>query len=88
MWVLADMDGYISKFYVYQGKAGANTSAVDNDKDDGINGLGEPVIKIMTMDLHNKDHQVYFDNYFMSIPLLEYLKENGVDACGTVRAVW
>ena len=41
----------------------------------------------MTMDLHNKNHQVYFDNYFTSVPLLEYLKENGVDACGTVRAV-
>ena len=41
----------------------------------------------MTMDLHNKNHLVYFDNYFTSVPLLEYLKENGVDACGTVRAV-
>ena len=39
----------------------------------------------MTMDLHDKNHQVYFDNYFTSTPLLEYLKENGVDACGTVR---
>ena len=39
------------------------------------------------MDLHNKNHQVYFDNYFTSVPLLEYLKENAVDACGTVHAV-
>ena len=87
MWVLADMDGYIFKFDVYQGKGGANTSAADDDKDDGISGLGEQVIKTMTMDLHDKNHQVYFDNYFTSVPLLEYLKENGVDACGTVRAV-
>ena len=87
MWVLADMDGYISKFDVYQGKAGTNTSDADGDKEDGINGLGEQVIKSMTMDLHNKNHQVYFDNYFTSVPMLEYLKENGVDACGTVRAV-
>lgn len=87
MWVLADMDGYIFKFDVYQGKAGTNTSAADDDKDDGISGLGKQVVKTMTMDLHDKNHQVYFDNYFTSVPLLEYLKENGVDACGTVRAV-
>ena len=68
-------------------KAGTNTSGADDDKEDGINGLGKQVIKSMTMDLHNKNHQVYFDNYFTSVPLLEYLKENGVDACGTVCAV-
>ena len=44
MWVLADMDGYISKFDIYQGKAGSNTSSANDDKDDGISGLGEQVI--------------------------------------------
>ena len=37
MWVVADMDGYISKFDVYQGKAGANTST--SAVEDGMNGL-------------------------------------------------
>ena len=39
-----------------------------------------------TNDLHGKHHQVYFDNYFSSIPLMKYLKTNGVDACGTKRS--
>ena len=33
-----------------------------------------------------KHHQVYTDNYFTSIRLMEYLKVNGVDACGTIRS--
>ena len=37
MWVVADMDRYISKFDVYQVKAGANTST--SAVEDGINGL-------------------------------------------------
>ena len=50
-------------------------------------GLGENVVKEMTDDLSNKNHEVYFDNYFTSFPLMEYLKTNGVNAVGTVRTI-
>ena len=40
----------------------------------------------MTKDVFGKNHQVYFDSYFSTLPLLEYLKANGVQACGTVRS--
>ena len=45
-------------------------------------GLGEKVIYQFTKDLHGLNYEVYFDNYFTSIPLLEYLKVNGALACG------
>lgn len=38
----------------------------------------------MTKDLLHKHHQVDIDNFFTSIPLIEYLKVNGVDACATI----
>lgn len=86
LWMRADMDGYISKFDVYQGKvADASKSSAKEDDESSKFGLGENVVQTMTDDLLNKNHEVYFDNYFTSVPLLEYLKVNGVHAAGTVR---
>lgn len=82
LWVEADTDGYISKFEIYQGKrTDANeSSAVDDNKF----GLGEKVVETMTVDLISKNHEVYFGNFFTSVAMMEYLKENGVYASGTV----
>ena len=33
----------------------------------------------------NKNHPVYFDNFFSSVTLLEHLEANGTYACATVR---
>ena len=80
------MDGYISKFYVYQGKTDTSSGDSEDNSTEQEFGLGEQVVQTMTKDLFGKYHQVYFDNFFTSIPLMEYLKANGVDACGTIRS--
>jgi hypothetical protein len=33
----------------------------------------------------NKNHQLYFDNYYASTPLLSYLYGNGIISLGSVR---
>ena len=48
-------------------------------------GSGEQVVLSMIDHLHNKNHEVYLNNYFTSIPLLEHLKNVGVRACGTIK---
>ena len=48
-------------------------------------GLGEKVVLYLTNDLFGKNHKVYFDNYFSSVPLEEYLALNKVLCCGTIR---
>ena len=58
LWVRADMDGYISKFDVYQGKSGK-----ENQKWSEF-GLGESVVLEMCEDLFDAGHEVYFDNFF------------------------
>ena len=80
LWVRADMDGYISKFDVYQGKNGK-----ENQKWNGF-GLGESVVCEMVEDLFGGGHEVYFDNFFNSVPLMDFLKEKKVSACGTIRS--
>ena len=68
LWVRADMDGYISKFDVYQGKA-AEESTVE-DLNGSTFGLGEQVVQTMTQDLAGKNHEVHFDYfvYFDGVP--------------------
>ena len=58
-------------------------------KDDnfpGFFGLGESVLAHITSDLLQKNHHVYFDNYFPSVSLMEYLKTRNGFACATIRA--
>ena len=87
LWMRADMDGYITKFDVYQGKVSdARKSSAEDDESSNF-GLGENIVKEMTDDLLNKNHEVYFDNFFTSVPLIEYLKTNDVNAVGTVRTI-
>ena len=80
-WSLTDMDGYLYKFEVYQGK--------DNCRIDPAMpkyfGLGEKVIYQMTKSLQGKFHEVFIDNYFTSVPLMEYLLSHQALSCGTLR---
>ena len=69
LWVRADMDGYVSKFNVYQGK---NRKPNLDGVPPGF-GLGESVVVEITRDLAGNYHRVFCDNYFTSVPLLEYL---------------
>ena len=75
VWIWANSNGYISQSEIYTGKAGQTTEKF----------LGSRVVKTLTTDLFGKFHEVYFDNYFTSLPLMHYLRMNGVYACGTVR---
>ena len=82
LWERADADGYISKFEIYQGKNGP----MSEDPNMMGFGLGEKVVIGMANDLVGKNHQLCFDNYFSSVALMDYLKENGVRAYGTIRS--
>lgn len=49
-------------------------------------GLGTRVVKNLTTPLRGKYHNVYFDNFFSSVQLLEDLEKDGLYACGIVRS--
>ena len=75
VWTLADSkNGYVYNFHIYKGK--------DNHRN--IN-LSEYVVKDMVSDLEFSYRKVYFDNYFTTPNLLEYLHKKGIYAAGTIR---
>ena len=80
LWSLADMDGYLYHCEVSQGK---NQVFVD-DSMPRYFGLGPSIVYQLTKPLHGKHHQVFIDNYFSTVPLMEYLLHHQVYCCGTV----
>ena len=77
--MMADVEGYINKFDVYQGQF---EIVPDEFKSFG---LGELVVLNLVNHLHYRDHEIYIDNYFTLLPLLEHLKKVGIRACGTIK---
>lgn len=73
-WVLCSDDGFPFKVIPYQGKSGNKQP------------LGPRVVKdLLEVIDDNRQHDVYFDNFFTSVPLLEDLKHQGLPATGTIR---
>ena len=75
-WVLAADDGYPFQVVPYQGKEQGAVSGL----------LGPRVVNpLLEVVKHPAKHEVYFDNFFTSIPLLLDLRKHGMKATGTVR---
>lgn len=80
IWCLADKNGYISNFDVYQGK---NKKLEEEFENFGLGGL--VVLSLSKADWY-KHKILYADNYFTSIKLLEELRINDTLACGTIKS--
>ena len=76
-----DMNGYMNKFEVYQGKG---QKTIDETEPNYF-GLGDGFIYEMAKSLQGKYHKVYVDNYLTSVPLVENLFSHQVLCCGTLR---
>lgn len=77
VWMRCDSKtGYCHQYDIYMGKE----TGVNNAK-----GLGHRVVEKLTQTLHNKNHHVYFDSFFTSVPLVQDLLAHGVYSCGTIR---
>lgn len=76
VWVAADAsNGFAVNHKVYLGRDGERSEE----------GLGYDVVTGLIQPFVNKNHHVYFDNFFCGVKLLEDLLDVGTYACGTVR---
>jgi hypothetical protein len=76
LWKLCDaVTGYTFYFEVYEGASHVNDKS----------SLGERVVLNLASKLSEPYHQLYYDNYFSSIPLLQKLSNKRLYGCGTIR---
>ncbi|CAF4946857.1 unnamed protein product [Pieris macdunnoughi] len=81
LFVLCSLLGYAYKFIIYAGKE--NEERPPDEPDIGV--VAQTVMKILRVVSRQRNHIVYFDNYYTSIPLLHFLKTQGIYSLGTIQ---
>jgi len=76
-WVLSESKtGYMYNWEIYRGGTAGRTE----------HGLSRTVVTNITKPIYGNKHHVYMDNFFSSPDLFEFLAEQRLGACGTLRA--
>lgn len=79
LWVLCGVDGFPYCMKIYVGKEiGTNADPLGTR-------VIEHMVDVILKHSNNKNHSLFFDNFFTSVKLLESLSERGIRATGTVR---
>ena len=81
IFVLAGVDGFIYDFIPYTGKILPS----DLPRVPDLGPSSNIVIHLTKSIKDNCNHCLYFDNWFSSLPLVEYLSKRQIWCCGTVR---
>lgn len=72
------MNGFVYNFEIYSGPDHARLPTESE-----LGASGNVVVRLCRI-LHHKNHQLYFDNYYSSIPLCVYLFKRGILTLGTI----
>ena len=78
---ITDTNGYVYTFDICAGKKN-NQNGMTED----IDGLGGAVVASSTDQVKEKNHKIFFNNFYSSIPLMEYLQGKKILACGTMNS--
>lgn len=78
IWGRAGQSGFLYDFDICQDAANP-----DKEKSD-VGVTGDVVLKMTSILPAGKNHKVFADNYFTSVPLVECLKERGIHYIATV----
>lgn len=82
LFVICSTSGYAYKFEIYSGQENL-ASRLPNELDLGSS--ANVVVRLCRDIPKYKNHKVYYDNYYTSLPLQVYLAEQGILSVGTVR---
>ncbi|CAG4979435.1 unnamed protein product [Parnassius apollo] len=80
LFAICDVSGYGYKFEVYSGQE--NICA---DGEPQLGALSNVVVRLAREIPVNQNYRLFFDNYYTSLPLMEFLSHRGILALGTVR---
>ena len=78
LFMLCEDGGYTYRFRVYTGK----DTLVEGNRNLTIS---EKIVEDLMLPLLHKGYHLYIDNWYTSITLLQYLRDNDTLACGTIR---
>jgi len=77
VWVICEADtGYCLKFQIYTGK-------LDEGQE---HGLAYRVVFDLMEDYLDKNHHLFFDNFYSTVKLFQDLEDRATYSCGTIRS--
>lgn len=79
-YVLCDTSGYAHKFEIY---TGMKETILPEEPD--LQASANIVVRLVREVPRFKNYILYFDNYYTSIPLILYLRSQGILSVGTIR---
>jgi len=83
LFMLCDVNGFAHKFEIYTGSENLPKNRLPSELDLGAS--ANVVVRLTRGVPKNMNHRIYFDNYYTTIELIDYLNENGIHSLGTVR---
>lgn len=81
LFVLCSLAGFAYRFIIYSGKE-AN-EGLSNEHNLGV--VGQTVMNLLSVVPRQRNHIVYFDNYYTSLPLMYTLAKQGIHSLGTIQ---
>lgn len=84
LFVLCGVSGYAYNFEIYTGNENDANERLNYDEPD-LGATSNVVVRLSRVIPTNKNHKLFFDNYYTSLPVMVYLKKKGIDTVGTFR---
>lgn len=83
LFILSGTSGFCYKFEIYTGTDNDSNKRYCGEPDLGAS--ANVVIRLSREIENNQNYKVYFDNYYTTIPLINYLAKRGIHSLGTAR---
>lgn len=82
-FVLCSSKGYFYCFEFYTGQENLGKCRLNNEPN--LMSSSKVTVRLAQIVPENKNHVLYFDNYYSSISLVSYMSSKGIKTLGTVR---
>ncbi|XP_045505807.1 piggyBac transposable element-derived protein 3-like [Colias croceus] len=82
LFALCSLLGYSYNFIIYAGKD-KDDERLPSEPEIGV--VGQTVMRLLRVVPKQKNHIVYFDNYYTSLPLMYHLATEGIHSLGTIQ---
>ncbi|KAF0708051.1 piggyBac transposable element-derived protein 2-like, partial [Aphis craccivora] len=82
-FVMCGSNGFSYRFELYTGQENQDKYRLPSEPDLMAN--ANVVVRLSRIIPENKNHRVFFDNYYTTIPLLTFMAKKGIHTLGTVR---
>lgn len=82
-FVMCGSNGFSYRFKLYTGQENQDKYRLPSEPD--LMASANVVVRLSRIIPENKNHRVFFDNYYTTIPLLTFMAKKGIHTLGTVR---